>query len=169
MAVPTTIMSSRPSAAILIISPSSMSGPCGLLTQGPPIAHLSRDAEPKIGSHVAEPSHTSPRCPDRASCGSCRLGARRDWPSVRGCGYGRRACLPGGAPRKVRQLAELIAYTGLASEPRHWSPLGGDQRRGGPVRDPVKRGCCGQSVTGRPTATSHRMGPGDPRAVTLRR
>src|SRR6185437_11787500 len=127
MAVPTTIMSSRPSAAILIISPSSMSGPCGLLTQGPPIAHLSRDAEPKIGSHVAEPSHTSPRCPDRASCGSCRLGARRDWPSVRGCGYGRRACLPGGAPRKVRQLAELIAYTGLASEPRHWSPLGGDQ------------------------------------------
>jgi hypothetical protein len=31
-----------------------MSGPCGLLTQGPRIAHLSSDAELKIGSHIAE-------------------------------------------------------------------------------------------------------------------
>src|SRR5207253_8684012 len=53
-------MSSRPSAAILIISPSSMSGPYVLLTQGPRIAHLSSDAELKIGSHVAEPAIRHP-------------------------------------------------------------------------------------------------------------
>jgi hypothetical protein len=34
-----------------------------------------------------------------------------------------------------------------------------------PVTHPVKRGCCGQSVTRRPTARSHRMGPVTTHAV----
>src|SRR5213078_2036288 len=63
MAVTTTIISSRPSAAILIISSRSMRGPCVLLTQDPRIDHLSSDAELKIGSHVAEPAHTDNTVP----------------------------------------------------------------------------------------------------------
>jgi hypothetical protein len=54
MVVTTTIISSsRPSAAILIISSRSIRGRCVLLTQGPRIDHLSSDAELKIGSHLA--------------------------------------------------------------------------------------------------------------------
>src|SRR6476659_11370 len=119
MAVPTTIMSSRPSAAILIISPSSMSGPCGLFTQGPRIAHLSSDAELKIGSHVAEPSHTSARCEDRASYGNCRLArcSMRLAVTVAADMGGQLVC-PAPRHRTLRQLAELVAYTGLTSEGR---------------------------------------------------
>src|SRR6478736_10165842 len=119
MAVPTTIMSSRPSAAILIISPSSMSEPCGLLTQGPPIAHLSNDAELKIGSHVARTVPYVSTGPDRAGCGYCRLGARCDWRSDRGWRtWAESFACPAARQCRLRMLAELIADTGLASESR---------------------------------------------------
>src|SRR5215471_10516979 len=76
VAITTVISSSRPSAAILIISSRSMDGPCCLLTQGLLIDHLSSDAELKSGSYVADPAHTlntrlsrtcvrSPATPDR--------------------------------------------------------------------------------------------------------
>jgi hypothetical protein len=69
MVATTTIMSSKPpSAAILIIS--SLSGADLVLhTQGPRIDHLSSDTELRIGSHVAEPAHSINTVPTQLSIG----------------------------------------------------------------------------------------------------
>lgn len=94
-----------------------------LLTQGPRIAHLSSDAELKIGSHVAEPAMRQ----HGARTGlfaDYRLGARCGWRSDGGCGQGGELVCPAARHRKPRQLAELVAYTGLASESRDLARAG---------------------------------------------
>lgn len=67
------------------------------------------------------------------------------------------------SPEGDLQLSRIVRK--LESGASALVPLGGDQRRSGPVTHPVKRGCCGQSVTRRPTARSHRMGPVTTHAV----
>jgi hypothetical protein len=137
-----------------------MSGPYVLLTQGPRIAHLSSDAELKIGSHVAEPAIRHPGA--RTGLVAVTAGSALDAIGrlTVAADMGGELVCPAARHRKLWQLAELIAYTGLASESRD---LAGAVVPGSRPQRIVRKLECGASAL---VPTRRRPAPRRPRQAS---